>query len=195
MYRTRFVLGKDYVVLDPFALERVELEKELDSEFLEKHSKILSFDEILTLVIRINGEFYQYVVANKKLQGLKTMVLFGSTEDTDAKETTKRDFVSIFNSFNDVVQVQKELGMFDSLYEQRIQDLKNNQGVYLELPDKFGSMLGDKIIAAYLIQEKEGFKPRVKPVTLSQSRWTEYQRAIESGDSLFNIFNEFFVEH
>ena len=40
-------------------------------------------------------------------------------------------------------KVQKELSTFDSLYEQRIQDLENNQGVYLELPDKFGEELGD----------------------------------------------------
>lgn len=195
MYRTRFVLGKDYVVLDPFALEKVELGKDLDDLFLEEHSKLLSFDEITTLVIKIDGNFYQYVVANKKLQGLKTMALFEPTEDADVEETTKRDFVSIFESFSDIVKVQKELSAFDSLYEQRIQDLENNQGVYLELPDKFGEELGDKIIAAYLIQEKDGFKPRVKPVTLSQSRWSDYQNAIESGDSLFNIFNEFFVEH
>lgn len=195
MYRTRFVLGKDYVVLDPFALEKVELGKDLDDLFLEEHSKLLSFDEISTLVIKIDGNFYQYVVANKKLQGLKTMALFEPTEDADVKETTKRDFVSIFESFSDIVNVQKELSAFDSLYEQRIQDLENNQGVYLELPDKFGEELGDKIIAAYLIQEKDGFKPRVKPVTLSHGRWSDYQDAIESGDSLFNIFNEFFVEH
>ena len=123
------------------------------------------------------------------------MALFEPTEDADVKETTKRDFVSIFESSSDIVKVQKELSAFDSLYEQRIQDLENNQGVYLELPDKFGEELGDKIIAAYLIQEKDGFKPRVKPVTLSKGRWSDYQDAIEGGDSLFNIFNEFFVEH
>lgn len=193
MYQTRFILGKEYVAIDPIALEKIELGEKFDKKFLTEHSKKIAFDDVTSIVVCINGLLYQYVIANKKMQGLKAMSLFGAATE-DAADTTKRDFISIFRSETEVLDIQAELEQFDCLYEQRIQDLDNNEGVSIELPNKFGQSIGDKIIVGYLIREREGFVPLVKPITLTQHRWAEYQRAIKTEDTLASVIDEFFVE-
>lgn len=195
MFRTPIVLDKPYLVLNPLALEHLELSEEFNLDFIKQHSKTISFDELSTLVFWIDGGYAQYAIASKAVEGLKAMSAFSCDESSE--ETTKREDICIYDSEEEVERTRKVLWEsedFEDLHTLKLFSMENNKGIAINLPDGFGTEHNGKIVAAYFIKEKSGFRPMVKPVLLSKASYNRYQSALEAGDSVFNTISEFFIE-